>query len=129
MRRRDIRYKLRDLALFPYSATGRAFPNVWRDGKHEALAESELPLEPPAARGFQTNGDWANRPLAKAKDWIRYSDSASRETNTMPQWALLLGYICAVCDPQNDKRFVGEEPRALLDGGLDFGNRIAESGK
>ena len=34
---------------------------------------------------------------------------ATRETNTMPQWAGSCWYYLRFCDPQNDKRFVGEE--------------------
>jgi leucyl-tRNA synthetase len=48
-------------------------------------------------------------PLAKAKDWIRYSDKATRELNVMPQWAGSCWYYLRFCDPQNDKRFVGED--------------------
>jgi leucyl-tRNA synthetase len=107
--RRDIRYKLRDWLFSRQRYWGEPFPIVWRDGKHEALPESELPLEPPALEDFKPTGT-GEPPLAKAKDWIRYSDNASRETNTMPQWAGSCWYYLRFCDPQNDRRFVGEEP-------------------
>ena len=107
--RRDIRYKLRDWLFSRQRYWGEPFPIIWRDGKHEALPESELPLEPPALEDFKPTGT-GEPPLAKAKDWIRYSDSASRETNTMPQWAGSCWYYLRFCDPRNDKRFVGEEP-------------------
>ena len=48
-------------------------------------------------------------PLAKATEWIRYSDTATRETNTMPQWAGSCWYYLRYCDPQNAERFVGRE--------------------
>ncbi len=70
----------------------------------------------------------ASRRLAKAKDWIRYSDSASRETNTMPQWAGSCWYYLRFCDPGNHERFVGEEPeRYWMGGRSETGNRRAES--
>jgi leucyl-tRNA synthetase len=107
--RRDIRYKLRDWLFSRQRYWGEPFPVIWRNGKHEALPESELPLEPPALEDFKPTGT-GEPPLAKAKDWIRYSDSASRETNTMPQWAGSCWYYLRFCDPRNDNRFVGDEP-------------------
>jgi leucyl-tRNA synthetase len=107
--RRDIRYKLRDWLFSRQRYWGEPFPVIWRDGKHEALPESELPLEPPALEDFKPTGT-GEPPLAKAKDWIRYSDNASRETNTMPQWAGSCWYYLRFCDPGNSDRFVGEGP-------------------
>jgi leucyl-tRNA synthetase len=114
--RRDIRYKLRDWLFSRQRYWGEPFPVVWRDGKHEALPESELPLEPPALEDFKPTGT-GEPPLAKAKDWIRYSANAQRETNTMPQWAGSCWYYLRFCDPRNDKRFVGVEPENYWMGG------------
>jgi len=107
--RRDIRYKLRDWLFSRQRYWGEPFPIIWRDGRHEALADSELPLEPPALEDFKPTGT-GEPPLAKAKDWIRYSENAARETNTMPQWAGSCWYYLRFCDPGNAGRFVGEEP-------------------
>ncbi|HEV2840723.1 MAG TPA: class I tRNA ligase family protein [Chthoniobacterales bacterium] len=127
--RRDTRYKLRDWLFSRQRYWGEPFPVIWRDGKHEALPESELPLEPPALEDFKPTGT-GEPPLAKAKDWIRYSDNATRETNTMPQWAGSCWYYLRFCDPQNDQRFVGEEPERYWMGGgsiAETGNRKPES--
>jgi leucyl-tRNA synthetase len=113
---RSINYKLRDWLFSRQRYWGEPFPVIWRDGKHEALPESELPLEPPALEDFKPTGT-GEPPLAKAKDWIRYSENATRETNTMPQWAGSCWYYLRFCDPQNDKRFVGEEPERFWMGG------------
>jgi leucyl-tRNA synthetase len=113
---RSINYKLRDWLFSRQRYWGEPFPVIWHDGKHKALPESELPLEPPALEDFKPTGT-GEPPLAKAKDWIRYSDSASRETNTMPQWAGSCWYYLRFCDPQNDKRFVGQEPEQYWMGG------------
>ncbi|HEX7516550.1 MAG TPA: leucine--tRNA ligase [Chthoniobacterales bacterium] len=113
---RSINYKLRDWLFSRQRYWGEPFPIIWRDGKHEALPESELPLEPPALEDFKPTGT-GEPPLAKAKDWIRYSDGASRETNTMPQWAGSCWYYLRFCDPRNDQRFVGEEPEQYWMGG------------
>jgi leucyl-tRNA synthetase len=107
--RRDIRYKLRDWLFSRQRYWGEPFPIIWRDGKHEALPESELPLEPPALEDFKPTGT-GEPPLAKAKDWIRYSGNTLRETNTMPQWAGSCWYYLRFCDPENTDRFVGKEP-------------------
>ena len=112
----DVRYKLRDWLFSRQRYWGEPFPIVWRDGQHEALSEKELPLEPPALDDFKPTGT-GEPPLAKAKDWVRYSEQAARETNTMPQWAGSCWYYLRFCDPQNGGRFVGEEPEQYWMGG------------
>jgi leucyl-tRNA synthetase len=113
---RSINYKLRDWLFSRQRYWGEPFPVIWRDGKHEALPESELPLEPPALEDFKPTGT-GEPPLAKARDWVRFSENALRETNTMPQWAGSCWYYLRFCDSQNDKRFVGEEPERYWMGG------------
>jgi leucyl-tRNA synthetase len=102
-----INYKLRDWLFSRQRYWGEPLPIVWKDGKHEALNESELPVIPPPLDDYKPTGT-GEPPLAKAKDWVRYSDKALRETNTMPQWAGSCWYYLRFCDPQNDQRFVGE---------------------
>jgi leucyl-tRNA synthetase len=63
---------------------------------------------PPPLEDYKPTGT-GEPPLAKAKDWVRYSEKATRETNVMPQWAGSCWYYLRFCDPQNDRRFVGEE--------------------
>ncbi|HZE12817.1 MAG TPA: class I tRNA ligase family protein, partial [Chthoniobacterales bacterium] len=118
--RADVRYKLRDWLFSRQRYWGEPFPIVWRDGKHESLSEGDLPLEPPALDDFKPTGT-GEPPLAKAKDWIRYSESATRETNTMPQWAGSCWYYLRFCDPQNHSRFVGEDAERYWMGGEQSG--------
>src|SRR5437868_1402646 len=61
------------------------------------------------------------QPLRKAKDGIRYSNKATRETNTMPQWAGSCWYYLRFCDPANESRFVGEEAECYWMGGKQAG--------
>jgi leucyl-tRNA synthetase len=103
-----INYKLRDWLFSRQRYWGEPFPIVWQDGKHRALEESELPVVPPPLEDYKPTGT-GEPPLAKAKDWVRYSEKATRETNVMPQWAGSCWYYLRFCDPQNDRRFVGEE--------------------
>ncbi|MEY2548879.1 MAG: leucyl-tRNA synthetase, partial [Verrucomicrobiota bacterium] len=114
--RADVRYKLRDWLFSRQRYWGEPFPIVWENGKHSALNETELPLEPPPLEDFKPTGT-GEPPLAKAKDWIRYSDTATRETNTMPQWAGSCWYYLRFCDPGNDERFVGDQPERYWMGG------------
>ena len=113
---RDVRYKLRDWLFSRQRYWGEPFPIIWRDGKHEALPESELPLTPPELEDFKPTGT-GEPPLARAKEWLRYSDAALRETNTMPQWAGSCWYYLRFCDPRDDDRFVGRAAEKYWMGG------------
>jgi len=60
----------------------------------------------PEMEDFKPTGT-GEPPLAKATDWVRYSEAAKRETNTMPQWAGSCWYYLRFCDPKNGGRFIG----------------------
>jgi leucyl-tRNA synthetase len=114
--KRAINYKLRDWLFSRQRYWGEPFPIVWEHGKHRALQETELPVVPPPLDDYKPTGT-GEPPLAKAKEWIRYSDKAMRETNTMPQWAGSCWYYLRFSDPHNDKRFVGGEAERYWMGG------------
>ena len=84
--RGTVNYKLRDWLFSRQRYWGEPFPILWENGRHRALDESQLPVLQPAMDDFQPTGT-PEPPLSKAREWVRYSDSAKRETNTMPQWA------------------------------------------
>ena len=100
-------YKLRDWLFSRQRYWGEPLPIVWENHKYRALDERELPIVPPPLDDYKPTGT-GEPPLAKAKEWVRYSGNALRETNTMPQWAGSCWYYLRFCDPQNDERFVGE---------------------
>ncbi|MEQ1861550.1 MAG: leucine--tRNA ligase [Chthoniobacteraceae bacterium] len=131
--RKTIIYKLRDWLFSRQRYWGEPFPILWENGKHRALDASELPVVPPDLEDFKPTGT-PEPPLSKAKDWLRYSPSASssssasprtkegeaeaeadthsnatRESNTMPQWAGSCWYYLRYIDSQNAGRFVGAE--------------------
>jgi leucyl-tRNA synthetase len=106
--KRAINYKLRDWLFSRQRYWGEPFPIIWEGGNHRSLGESELPVVPPPLEDYKPTGT-GEPPLSKAKDWIRYSEKATRETNVMPQWAGSCWYYLRFCDPHNDQRFVGEE--------------------
>jgi leucyl-tRNA synthetase len=114
--KRAINYKLRDWLFSRQRYWGEPFPIVWQNGKHRALDEQQLPLAPPALDDYKPIGT-GEPPLARAREWVRYSDKAVRETNTMPQWAGSCWYYLRFCDPHNDQRFVGEEAEHYWMGG------------
>jgi leucyl-tRNA synthetase len=114
--KRAINYKLRDWLFSRQRYWGEPFPVVWENGKHRALEQKELPVVPPPLEDYKPTGT-GEPPLAKAKDWVRYSDKTVREMNTMPQWAGSCWYYLRFCDPHNDKRFVGEEAERYWMGG------------
>jgi leucyl-tRNA synthetase len=106
--RAAVRYKLRDWLFSRQRYWGEPFPVVWEKGRHRSLHEDELPIRPPELDDFKPTGT-GEAPLEKAREWIRYSEKATRETNTMPQWAGSCWYYLRFCDSANDSRFVGED--------------------
>ncbi len=111
-----VNYKLRDWLFSRQRYWGEPFPIIWEDGNHRSLGESELPVVPPPLEDYKPTGT-GEPPLSKAKDWIRYSEKASRETNVMPQWAGSCWYYLRFCDPHDDQRFVGEQAERYWMGG------------
>jgi leucyl-tRNA synthetase len=105
--KRSITYKLRDWLFSRQRYWGEPFPILWRDGRHEALQERDLPVTPPPLDDYRPTGT-AEPPLAKAKAWITLSDGATRELNTMPQWAGSCWYFLRFVSPSEASRFVEE---------------------
>ncbi|MEI6338762.1 MAG: leucine--tRNA ligase [Verrucomicrobiota bacterium] len=106
--RGTINYKLRDWLFSRQRYWGEPFPIVWEGGKHRALDASELPVIQPEMEDFKPTGT-PEPPLSKATEWLRYSEQATRETNTMPQWAGSCWYYLRFCDPKNTAQFIGKE--------------------
>lgn len=115
--RATVQFKLRDWLFSRQRYWGEPFPVIWENGRHRALDASELPVRLPELADFKPTGT-AEPPLAKATDWVRYSATATRELNTMPQWAGSCWYYLRYCDPRNGERFISEEAaRYWLGGG------------
>jgi leucyl-tRNA synthetase len=114
--KRAVNYKLRDWLFSRQRYWGEPFPIIWEDGSHRSLGENELPVVPPPLEDYKPTGT-GEPPLSKAKDWVRYSEKAARETNVMPQWAGSCWYYLRFCDPHDDRRFVGEQAERYWMGG------------
>lgn len=110
-----VNFKLRDWLFSRQRYWGEPFPILWEDGNHKAVPESELPLLQPDMEDFKPTGS-PEGPLAKATDWINYSESSKRETNTMPQWAGSCWYYMRYCDPGNTERFISKEAEEYWSG-------------
>jgi leucyl-tRNA synthetase len=118
--KRSITYKLRDWLFSRQRYWGEPFPIIWRSGRHEALHESDLPVVPPPLDDYRPTGT-IEPPLAKAKAWITISDGATRELNTMPQWAGSCWYFLRFVSPDEATRFVDETAERYWMSGNEIG--------
>ncbi len=105
---KTVNYKMRDWLFSRQRYWGEPFPIVWRDGKHEAISESELPLLAPELEDYKPSGT-PEPLLSKATEWVNCGEGLKRETNTMPQWAGSCWYYLRYCDSKNTEYFVSEE--------------------
>ncbi|MEP2777605.1 MAG: leucine--tRNA ligase [Luteolibacter sp.] len=104
---RKIQFKLRDWLFSRQRYWGEPFPIVWKDGKHFALPDSELPLLAPPLEDYKPSGT-PDPLLSKAREWVELPNGYTRETNTMPQWAGSCWYYLRYCDNGNSERFISE---------------------
>jgi leucyl-tRNA synthetase len=104
--KKTINYKLRDWLFSRQRYWGEPFPIVWKNGRHEALPETALPVLPPSLDDYKPTSD-GQPPLARAKGWLTLPDGSARETNTMPQWAGSCWYYLRYLDAKNEAAFVG----------------------
>ncbi len=93
------------------------------------VPDNQLPLTLPEVDAYEPtdNGD---SPLAKIDAWVnttcpKCGGPATRETDTMPNWAGSSWYFLRYCDPHNDKEFASAEalkywlPVDLYNGGME----------
>jgi leucyl-tRNA synthetase len=102
--KRSINFKLRDWLFSRQRYWGEPFPIVWRNGYHEALDESLLPVIHPPLQDYRPTGT-TEPPLSKAEYWKKLPDGAVRELNTMPQWAGSCWYYLRYTAPHDQNRF------------------------
>ncbi|MEO0424649.1 MAG: leucine--tRNA ligase [Pseudomonadota bacterium] len=101
-----VQYRLRDWLFSRQRYWGEPFPIVHaEDGEVVPLDPSQLPVELPPIDEYRPTDD-GQPPLARApKDWSELTlpdgRKATRETNTMPQWAGSCWYYLRYLDPKN----------------------------
>ncbi len=93
------------------------------------VPENQLPLTLPEVEIYEPT-DTGESPLATIDAWVNTScpkcgGPATRETDTMPNWAGSSWYFLRYCDPQNDQQFASPEalkywlPIDLYNGGME----------
>jgi leucyl-tRNA synthetase len=120
--KKTINYKLRDWLFSRQRYWGEPFPIIWKKDAagnlyHEALPESALPVLPPTLEDYKPTAN-GEPPLARAKDWLDEIPGATRETNTMPQWAGSCWYYLRYLDATNADAFVGKEAESYWMGSV-----------
>ncbi|MGA2093515.1 MAG: leucine--tRNA ligase [Sedimentisphaerales bacterium] len=104
-----INYKLRDWLFSRQRYWGEPIPVVHCEKCGiVSLQESELPLKLPEVEDY-TPPQTGEPPLSKATQWLKTTcpkcgGPATRETNTMPQWAGSCWYYLRYIDPDNSGR-------------------------
>ncbi|MBM3891549.1 MAG: leucine--tRNA ligase, partial [Verrucomicrobia bacterium] len=109
-----VNYKLRDWLFSRQRYWGEPIPVVHCDKCDVVpLPESALPLTLPEMKDYTPPAS-GEPPLAKATEWLKTTcpqcgGPATRETNTMPQWAGSCWYYLRFIDPKNPQAFVAPE--------------------
>jgi leucyl-tRNA synthetase len=104
-----INYKLRDWLFSRQRYWGEPIPVVHCEKCGiVSIPESELPLKLPDVEDY-TPPPTGEPPLSKATQWLKTTcpqcgGTATRETNTMPQWAGSCWYYLRYIDPNNNGR-------------------------
>lgn len=113
----ETTYKIRDWVFSRQRYWGEPVPIIHKeDGTLEAVVKTDnakevaenLPLELPEVPDFSPSKDGSS-PLAANAEWVNTTakdgSAATRETNTMPNWAGSCWYYMRYLDPHNDERF------------------------
>ncbi len=109
-----VNYKLRDWVFSRQRYWGEPIPIVHCEKcGYVALPEEELPLTLPDVDSYEPS-ETGESPLSKITDWVNTTcpvcgGKATRETDTMPQWAGSSWYFLRYCDPHNDKELASRE--------------------
>jgi len=102
-----VEYRLRDWLFSRQRYWGEPFPVLHaEDGEVIPLRFEDLPVELPAVDEYKPTAD-GRPPLARAgEDWLELTlpdgRRATRETNTMPQWAGSCWYYLRYLDAHNE---------------------------
>ena len=121
-------YRLRDWIFSRQRYWGEPFPLIHTaSGNIELVPDDQLPVELPDLEDFRPSGN-PEPLLAKARDWMQVNDAsgreATRETNTMPQWAGSCWYYLRFVDPRNDEQpFSSEKEKYWMPVDLYVGGR------
>ncbi|MDL2363052.1 MAG: class I tRNA ligase family protein [Patescibacteria group bacterium] len=109
-----INYRLRDWVFSRQHYWGEPIPIIHCE-EHGAVAvpDDQLPVVLPDVDQYEPT-DTGESPLAAITDWVNTTcpacgKPATRETDTMPNWAGSSWYYLRYFDAQNDKKFADRE--------------------
>ena len=109
-----VNYKLRDWVFSRQRYWGEPIPMVYCEKcGWIPLPESELPLRLPEVESYEPT-ETGESPLAKMTEWTKTTcphcgGAATRETDTMPQWAGSSWYFLRYMDPHNHDALASKE--------------------
>ena len=114
MGKKTVNYRLQDWIFSRQRFWGEPIPMIecpkcgW-----VPVPEDELPLILPDVPSYEPT-ETGESPLANVTEWVnctcpKCGGHATRETDTMPNWAGSSWYWLRFMDPHNDKEFVGQE--------------------
>ena len=114
MGKKTVNYRLQDWIFSRQRFWGEPIPMIecpkcgW-----VPVPEEELPLILPDVPSYEPT-ETGESPLANVTDWVnctcpKCGGHATRETDTMPNWAGSSWYWLRFMDPHNDEEFVGQE--------------------
>ena len=112
--KKKINYKLRDWVFSRQRYWGEPIPMVYCEKcGWVSIPEEELPLTLPDIDDYEP-GENGESPLSKQTDWINTTCPhcgchATRETDTMPQWAGSSWYYLRYIDPHNNSELASKE--------------------
>ena len=111
---KKVNYKLQDWIFSRQRFWGEPIPMIYCDKcGWVPVPEEELPLILPDVPSYEPT-ETGESPLANVTDWVNTTcphcgGPATRETDTMPNWAGSSWYWLRFMDPHNDKEFVGQD--------------------
>ena len=112
--KKQVNYKLRDWVFSRQRYWGEPIPMVHCEKcGWVPIPESELPLKLPDIEDYEP-GENGESPLAKHMTWVNTTcphcgGKATRETDTMPQWAGSSWYYLRYMDAHNDNALASKE--------------------
>ena len=113
-----VNYKLRDWIFTRQRYWGEPIPLIHtKEHGVVGVPEEQLPVILPEVPDYKPTQD-GESPLAKAKEWVNTTSpldgsAATRETNTMPQWAGSCWYYLRFMDPHNEQK-LGDDQKLKL---------------
>ena len=112
--KKQINYKMQDWSFNRQRYWGEPFPVVFCDECGVVpVNDEDLPVMLPKTNDYMPN-ETGSSPLSKIEEWVnckcpKCGRDATRETDTMPNWAGSSWYWLRYCDPHNENSLADYE--------------------